>query len=152
MVTKDKHLVSCHWKGGPEGKGVATIERTGKSLSFGLGEVFGGSGVGEATPEEILGMALSSCYVLTLLALAKLASLEVSSVEVKTQSKVERDRVNRGYRITHITRQVDLNIKRKDQIELAEELLQKADHFCVISRAVRDGSELSLESKVEVEQ
>ena len=150
MVTEQLHQVVCRWEGGPEGRGEVAITRSGKRLSFGLGEQFGGRGIGEATPEEMLGMALSSCYVLTLDALAKLAKLEMSEVEVTVQSQVERDRVNRGYRITHIVRKARLTVPRKDQLELAEELLKKADFFCVISRAVRDGSELELKATVEV--
>ncbi|GEM_PF-1544399 len=150
MIAQEIHQVLCQWDGGPEGKGKVTILRSGQSLTFGLAETFGGGGVGEATPEEMLGMALSSCYVLTLAALAKLARLEIASIEVSTQSQVERDRVNRGYRITSILRRVSLRIKRQDQAELAEELLHKADQFCVISRAVRDKSKLELEGEVEV--
>jgi organic hydroperoxide reductase OsmC/OhrA len=105
--------------------------------------MFGGSG-NRWNPEDLLAGTLAHCHMLTFLALAAKARVEVHGYEDRAEaSLVTEDRVSR---VGEILLQPTIRVAAGTDRAKVEELFQKAHKYCVIANSVT--SKVAMEPKV----
>ena len=107
---------------------------------------FGGE-PGVWTPEHFLLAAISSCFVETFKAIARVSKLEFQGIEVGVDGLIEKD--PGGLRFTKISIRPALIIYHEKSHELAERVLSKTERSCLIARSL--SSEVEVEPKILVE-
>jgi len=104
---------------------------------------FGGSG-DRWNPEDLLAGTLAHCHMLTFLALAAKARVEVHSYQDRAEaSLVTEDRVSR---VGEILLQPTIKVAPGTDRAKVEELFQKAHKYCVIANSVT--SKVAMEPNV----
>lgn len=128
--------------GGPDGavnldsEGVARIETMPPPE-------FGGPG-GHWSPESLLVASVADCFVMSFRAIAKASSFEWLSLKCEAEGTLEApDRVAQftGFRI-----RAKLELAEGARAELAEKLLHKAEHTCLVTNSMT--AEVTLETEV----
>ncbi len=95
---------------------------------------FGGT-EGFWTPEHLLVLAANSCLMSTLLALAEHNRLTLVGYRADAEGKLEKI-PGQGYRFTEIVIRPLITVQSEDDLPLAEELLAKAEKFCIVANAL----------------
>ena len=104
---------------------------------------FGGAG-DRWNPEDLLAGTLAHCHMLTFLALAAKARVEVHAYEDKAEaSLVTEDRVSR---VGEILLQPTIRVAAGTDVAKVEDLFQKAHKYCVIANSVT--SKVAMEPNV----
>ena len=105
--------------------------------------MFGGSG-DRWNPEDLLAGTLAHCHMLTFLALAAKARVEVHGYQDKAEaSLVTEDRVSR---VGEILLQPTIRVAAGTDRAKVEELFQKAHKYCVIANSIT--SKVAMEPNV----
>jgi organic hydroperoxide reductase OsmC/OhrA len=94
---------------------------------------FGGPG-GVWSPEDLLVAAVADCLVLTFRAVARVAQLPWTSLDVEVDGILER--VERVTRFTTFEVRARLRVPAGTDLALAEQSLQRAEHGCLISNSL----------------
>ena len=92
---------------------------------------------GEATrwnPEDLLGSALSTCHMLTFLALCAKAKVEVVGYEDHAESVL--DTVDKVTRITEVHLRPVIRVSRGTSMAKVVELFEKAHKYCFVANSV----------------
>jgi peroxiredoxin-like protein len=126
--------------------GVAETEGVRESLKFSAPPEFGGEG-GVWSPESLLVMAASSCFLSTFLALAEHNHLPLVGYRADAEGRLERF-PGQGYRFTALTLHPVVTLEKESDEELAQRLLQKTERACVVSNALT--IPIRVEPRVEV--
>ncbi len=95
---------------------------------------FDGPG-GVWSPETLLCASLADCFLLTFRAVARLAKLEWRRVECRVEGVL--DRVERVSQFTRFRTFATLTVPPGTDVAKARELLERAEHTCLISNSVR---------------
>jgi len=103
---------------------------------------FDGPG-GTWSPETLLCAALADCFILTFRAVSRAARFEWAQLECRVEGILER--VERSARFTHFTTFARLTIPQTTDASKARDLLERAEHGCLISNSVRGERKLEIE-------
>src|SRR5215831_19378248 len=141
-MNEEKHhfRLNSVWAGGSDGDGTLTAE-DGRKLDYGRPPEMGGA-PGRANPEEMLLGAVASCYSITLAILVERRRLPVTRIEVAAEAEVIREPGGTlKYTAIHIQPRITLTGEDEVQQKAVLDFAQKAEVYCVISRAVRGNVE-----------
>ncbi len=103
---------------------------------------FGGPG-DRWSPETLLCASVADCFILTFRALARVGQLEWSQLECEVEAVL--DRVERVTQMTHFTTRAMLRIPASADEHKARELLDRAEHRCLIANSLKGTRELVAE-------
>lgn len=149
MATHE-YPVTVQWKGGRDGEGFAAPQRSGSKFTLGVPEEFGGNG-GGTNPEELLTSAVASCYTLTFGIIAANRKLPVESLNVEAVGEVEQNGTSFVYTKVTLRPKIVLAAGASDaDVTSATEMAMKADHYCLITNAVRDKVQVHVEPDVKI--
>jgi organic hydroperoxide reductase OsmC/OhrA len=127
----------------------ATIEtaEVAQPLEVGATTRWGGSGT-RWNPETLLGAAVSDCYLLTFLALARKTRLDVRHVEATTELPVE---VFEGHRrrVTTISLHATVRVGPGTDQDKLRTMFQKAHKYCVVANSLDSPVEGTVSIEVE---
>jgi peroxiredoxin-like protein len=150
MAKMHEYPVSVSWTGGRKGSGKVTDEKNGVSAPLGVGEEFGGAG-GGTNPEQLLAMAVGSCYLITFGIIAENRKIPVASMDVRAVGEVEESGPQFTYKKITLHSKIVLAAGADDaQVKMAEDMAHKADNYCIITNAVRDKLEIKVHPEVTV--
>jgi organic hydroperoxide reductase OsmC/OhrA len=123
------HTYSAAIIAGPEG--AVDVSATGvPGFAAAPPAQFGGPG-DIWSPEDLLMASLSSCFVLSFRAIAKLSKLDWHSLEVTAEGEL--DKVERVMKFTRVKLIARLKIGTNADADKAGRLLQKAESSCFVS-------------------
>jgi organic hydroperoxide reductase OsmC/OhrA len=95
---------------------------------------FDGPG-GVWSPESLLCASLADCFLLTFRAVSRMAQLQWLSVDCRVEGVLER--VERVPQFTRFTTFANLTVPAGTDVAKARDLLERAEHSCLISNSLR---------------
>lgn len=107
---------------------------------------FDGPG-GVWSPETLLCASLADCFILTFRAVSRAARFEWSRLECRVEGVLER--VGRTSQFTRYTTFAKLSVPDGADTAKARELLERAEHGCLIANSVNGSRALETEISVE---
>lgn len=140
--------VTVNWSGDRMGAGAASADSSGVSVPISVPLEFQGKGEG-TNPEEMLSLAIASCYTLTFGIIAGNRKLPYSGIETHAVGEV--DQVGATFTFTKITIRPTIRLEAGSTDEhaaLAEDISHKADLYCIITNAVRGKVEVAVEPTI----
>lgn len=150
MAKLHEYPVSVEWNGGRGGRGQATDGQNGVTVPIAVGKEFGGVG-GGTNPEELLAMAVASCYSMTFGIIAENRKIPVESLKVTAKGEVEENGPQFAYRKITLESRITLAAGADEaQVRLAEEMAHKADVYCIITNSIRDKVQIVVNPQVVV--
>ena len=126
------HTYSASVSAGPDGAVDITADGL-PGLRAAPPRQFGGPG-DVWSPEDLLMASLSSCFVLSFRAIAKLNKLDWSALEVTANGEL--DKVERVMKFTRVRLTAYLKVGADIDREKAERLLKKAEASCFVSNTL----------------
>jgi peroxiredoxin-like protein len=150
MAKVHSYPVKVSWQGGRDGQGAIQTVRTGQSVHIAAPPEFGGTGTVAATnPEELLASAVAGCYAITFGVVAAHKRLPVIRVDLEAGGAVEEDGPRFTYKAIALRPRIIVAPEATDaQVEQTLALARKADHYCLVTNAVRSSVEISVEPEV----
>ena len=149
MPALHDYPVTVEWSGGREGNGKYTAEHSGASLNIAVPAEFQGPG-GGTNPEELLTSAIVSCYTMTFAIIAQNRKVPVESLRVEAAGQVEQNGPSFKYIAVSVKPHITLTSDATDeQLKLAEDMAHKADAYCIVTNAVRNNVQITVEPRVE---
>lgn len=131
MEDHSSYHVSAWWTSGKTG--IARSELVPTVIHFTAPVSFGGD-PGRWTPEELLLVALASCFTTTFQALAGYSKLAYADLEVSVDGTIEK--TSSGFQFKSIEIKPRLTITEEELRPLADKVLHKSESLCLVSRAV----------------
>jgi organic hydroperoxide reductase OsmC/OhrA len=107
---------------------------------------FGGPG-GVWSPETLLCASLADCFVLTFRGVSRAAGFEWRHLECRVDGVLER--VERVSQFTHYTTIAKLTVPSGANVDRARDLLEQAEHGCLIANSQRGSRALEVQIVVE---
>lgn len=101
---------------------------------------FGGPG-DQWSPETLLVAAVADCFVLSFKAVSRASKFEWSSLSCQATGTL--DRIDRVTQFTEYQLVVNITLPAGSDKEKAQQLLEKAEHVCLISNSLKGESLLS---------
>jgi len=98
------------------------------------------------SPEAMLSAAVANCFVLTFRAIARASKFEWSSLECDVDGIL--DRLDRTTLFTVFNVHAVLHVPEGTKVDLAQRLLEKAEHLCLITASLK--SEIVLTTDIQV--
>ncbi|HXZ60746.1 MAG TPA: OsmC family protein [Steroidobacteraceae bacterium] len=132
---------------GPSQGSVTVTSAQLPSLETAAPPEFDGPG-GVWSPETLLCASLADCFILTFRAVSRAARLEWSRLECRVEGVLER--VGRTSQFTRYTTFAHLTVPAGADMAKARELLERAEHGCLIANSLQ-GSR-ALETQISVAQ
>ncbi len=86
------------------------------------------------SPEDLLMASLSSCFVLSFRAIARMSELDWSALEVTAEGEL--DKVDRVMKFTQVKLKARLTVSADVDPGKAERLLEKAEASCLVSNTL----------------
>jgi peroxiredoxin-like protein len=139
---------TVEWTGGRNGKGKVAAKHSGVSVDIAVPPEFQGPG-GGVSPEELLTDAIAACYTMTFGIIAENRKIPVQSVRVQATGQVEQN--GPSFKYVSITLKPTIVLPADagdDQIALAEEMAHKADAYCIVTNAVRNNVQITVEPEI----
>lgn len=150
MAKMHEYPVSATWAGGRKGSGSAKDDTNSVSVPIAVGPEFNGAG-GGTNPEELLAMAVASCYLITFGIIAENRKIPVQSMDVTAVGEVEENGPQFTYKKITLRSKIVLAPGTEEaQVKIAEDMAHKADNYCIITNAVRDKVQIVVEPDVTV--
>jgi peroxiredoxin-like protein len=131
MADSYQHRVVAWWSSGRSG--LAKSDTAPNSIHFAAPQQFGGL-EGRWTPEDLLLCATASCFVTTFRVLAEYSKWEYADLQVEASGIVSK--AGSGYSFRQITLRPHLKVNTEPEITKGQQLLQKAQNLCLVSRAM----------------
>ena len=103
---------------------------------------FGGPG-GTWSPETLLCASLSDCFILTFRALARAARFDWRGLECRVEGIL--DRVGASAQFVRYTTSAKLMLPAGADVVKARDLLERAEHGCLIANSLRGERQLTVE-------
>ncbi|MBP1931669.1 OsmC family protein [Ammoniphilus resinae] len=148
MAQHSFHL-KANWTGGRLGNGSIEIGNLNSTIS--VPTELGGPGVG-TNPEDMLIGAASTCYLITLASVLANRKLNIFSLSLTSEGIVSEEGGLHFERITHRPTIVLQKGATDQEIDTAQKAAERAEHACMISKALRGNVEVSVEASVTVEE
>ena len=143
MENEHKYRVVAWWTSGQTG--IAKSESATNAIHFTAPPQFGGL-EGRWTPEDLLMIALASCFTTTFHAIAGSSKFEYTDLAVEAEGTV--GKTDNGYCFSEIVIRPSLTIPNESQRERAISLLHKAKARCLVSRALATAQKF--EARIEI--
>ena len=131
MENKHKYRVVAWWTSGQTG--IAKSDSAPNAIHFTAPPQFGGV-EGRWTPEDLLMIALASCFTTTFHAIAGHSKFEYTDLAVEAEGTVSK--TDTGYGFTEIVIRPNLTIASEENRQQAISLLHEAKALCLVSRAL----------------
>jgi organic hydroperoxide reductase OsmC/OhrA len=131
MEETQNFRVVAWWASGKTG--LAKSNSAPNAIHFTSPPAFGGL-EGRWTPEDLLLCAVASCYTTTFRTLADYSKLNYTDLQVEVEAAIAK--ADSGYSFGEILLRANLTIPLESEQGRAEKLLHKADHMCLVSRAL----------------
>lgn len=128
----DTYSVSVTWMQGREG--FAQAPGIADTLKFSAPEEFGGQ-PGMWSPETLLVLAASSCFLNTLLFFAEKSGLTLVGYRADAEGRLERV-PGVGFRFAELTLRPTVVVESETDAELARRLLEKAERACIVANSL----------------
>lgn len=109
------------------------------------GKNFGGD-ESRWNPEDLFGASLATCHMLTFLALARKAGVDVRTYQESATVKI--DKVEHVTRVTRVRLAPTITISASSDPEKAREMFEKAHKYCFIANSTT--AEIVMEPTIEV--
>ena len=138
-MTQHVFRLKAHWPGGRNDTG--TIETNHLKATVSIPPEMDGPGIG-TNPDEMLLGAAATCYIITLAALMERSKIEKIDLTMESEGIV--DVTNGVITYKKIIHKPIVTIKHdpsKDVSTLLQKLAIKAEHSCMISRALKGNVE-----------
>ncbi len=143
-----EYKVNVSWLGGKDGSGRLEAPESGESFDLRVPTEFGGPG-GATNPEELLTSAIASCYSITLGIITSNRKLPIESILVEAVAQVEQQGASFTYKAITLRPTVKLSsAATAEQVAQANDMAMKADHYCIITNAVRDKVAVTVEPNI----
>ena len=148
MAQIHEYPVTVSWTGDRMGSGKSTADQSEISVPISVPEEFQGKGEG-TNPEELLSLAIASCYSITFGIIAGMRKLPFIGIETNAVGEVEQSGANFVYNKMTIRPTIQLAADATDEdVAIAQDLSHKADLYCIITNAVRGKVEVVVEPKI----
>lgn len=98
------------------------------------------------TPEHLFVASINSCFMLTFLAIAKLAKLEFTSFNSRASGSLERG--ERSFQFTEIVLKPRVTILKEEDREKTQQILERAEKKCLISNSIKPN--IRLEADIQI--
>lgn len=98
------------------------------------------------SPEHLFTASVSSCFMMTFLAIAENSKLEFTQFNCKSKGKL--DQVDGKYLMTEIILEPSVTIVHEKDRDKAERILQKSESACLISNSIK--SKITLNTTVNI--
>lgn len=116
------------------------------SVKFSAAPEFGGR-PGLWSPEQLLVLAASSCFLSAFLFFAERSGIPLASFRIEAEGGLEKAE-GKGYRFAHITLRPFLILEHEKDVVPAEKLLEKAQRSCIVANSL--GVSVRVDARVEV--
>lgn len=126
-----------------------TTQRNGRASAPGKPDIMVGSPPdfrgeeGVWSPEHLLVTSLSTCLMLTFLAMAERRNLEVSAYSSDAEALLEN--VDGKYQVTTVTVRPKITLKSAEGLEAAREITGRMEANCFISNSIKSRIDLQVE-------
>ena len=88
------------------------------------------------TPEHLYVAAVTACFLMTFLAIARLSRLEFAQLSIHARGKL--DKIDgSGFQITSVVLQPRLVVQNERDLKRAARILEKAERNCLISSSIK---------------
>jgi len=141
MENSYQYTTSATWTNGR--RGTIHAEGIDHSLDFSAPPEFQGT-AGIWTPEHFLVAAVATCFVTTFRAIAEFSKFEINGLQVTAEGVLSKG--EGGFKFTNIIVRPTLTVLREEDRERGLNLMDKAEHACLVSRSLN--SEITLEPTV----
>jgi organic hydroperoxide reductase OsmC/OhrA len=131
MENEHKYRVVAWWSSGQTG--IAKSDSAPNAIHFTAPPQFGGV-EGRWTPEDLLMIALASCFTTTFHAIAGYSKFEYTDLAVEAEGTV--CKTDTGYGFNEIVIRSTLTIASEENRQQAISFLHKAKKLCLVSRAL----------------
>lgn len=131
MEETHRFRVEAWWTSGRTG--IAKSGSAPNVIHFTCPPAFGGVD-GRWTPEDLLLVAVASCYTTTFRTLAEYSKFEYTDLQVEVEATVSK--AETGYSLGEVSIHANLMIPREEEQARAVKLLHKANGLCLVSRAL----------------
>ncbi|HSJ38012.1 MAG TPA: OsmC family protein [Planococcus sp. (in: firmicutes)] len=127
---------------------VGTIETGNLKTEVSIPPEMNGPGTG-TNPDEMLLGAAATCYIITLAAMLERAEIEKEALTMESEGLVD---ITNGVitykKIIHRPKLVLKKDASEKDFSLAQELAEKAESSCMITRAIKGNVEMELETDI----
>jgi peroxiredoxin-like protein len=144
MSTIHFHL-QAKWSGGRNGEGY--IESGNLATRVSAPKELDGPGIG-TNPEEMLIGAAATCYIITLAAVLEKRELPLVELTLKSEGVLSKEG---GLHFTKLIHRPHIVLRQgttEEQIKTAQLATERAEHACMISKALRGNVEISVEPTI----
>lgn len=131
-MSNENYRVSIAWMNRREG--FAQSPGVQETLKFSAPEEFGGQ-PGMWSPETLLVLAASSCFLNTLLFFAEKHMLALVGYRAEAEGRLERI-PGKGFRFAEITLRPTVVVESEGDAELARRLVEKAERACIVANSL----------------
>jgi len=118
------------------------------SVQFSAPPEFGGRS-GRWSPEQLLVLAVSSCFLTSLVFFAGRSGLTLVGYEAEAEGRLEK-LPGKGFRFAEVVLHPVVQVEKEDDVALAQGLLGKAERACIVSNSL--SAPVRVEARVEVAQ
>lgn len=136
------HLYVASASAGTEGKVIVTGEGL-PDLETASPPQFDGP-LGVWSPETLFSATVADCFILTFRAIARASRFEWNSLECRAEGVLERPEKTTFFTTFNV--HAVLHAPAGTKVELAEKLLEKAEHLCLITASLK--SEVFLTTEI----
>lgn len=143
-----EYPVTVEWNGGRDGSGHVTMDQSDTTVALSVPPEFDGPG-GASNPEELLTSAIASCYSITFGIIAANRKLKIESQHVHVTGVVEQN--GPTYNFVKVIVKPHIIVPKEtteDQMKLIHEMAMKADHYCIVTNALRGKVDVVVEPKI----
>lgn len=137
-----RYSASLAWTGGRNGRASAEGK---PDVTVGSPPDFRGE-EGVWSPEHLLVSSLSTCLMLTFLAMAERRNVEVAAYSSDAEALLEN--VDGKYQVTAVTVRPKVALKSADALEAAREIMSKVEANCFISNSIKSRIDLQADFRV----
>lgn len=126
------YRVSLTWLNGRDGRAEASGVK--ESLTFSSPPEFGGR-AGLWSPEQLLVLAASSCFLSTLLFFADRTGLTLTGYRAEAEGHLERSN-GKGFQFAEIVLRPVIVVEKESDIELVRRLVERAERGCIVANSL----------------
>lgn len=148
-MSEERHSfhISSTWLGNSDGDGV--IDCNGRTVDYGVPVSLGGK-EGRSNPEEMLIAAVASCYCITLAIIGERKRLPIERIDLEASGEIVRQ-PDKTLKFESITLRPRIHLPGADEAQQKSALdaAQKAEVYCLVSRALRGSVEISVDPTVQ---
>lgn len=116
------------------------------AVQFSAPPEFGGR-PGRWSPEQLLVLAVSSCFMTSFLFFADRSGLTLAGYEAEGEGRLEK-LPGKGYRFAEVVLRPVVQVEKEDSVPLAQRLLEKAERACIVSNSLT--APVRVEARIEV--